>query len=823
MRVLSVATPDLLPQARVLARSLARHEPEWQLEVALVGPRHEPDAELDLTFVQDELELDPEVLLARYEPASLGRLLLPSLLLARCERGNGRWLHLPPTMWICGRLTQLETAVRNHPVILFPRLAGAPPDDGLAPSQQQLERAGRIAADVMAVDGSDEARRFLKWWRHRLYEEFGDLHQPSIGYLDDDEWTAVSLELAAARFGTGLLDDPGCNLSAWNLHQHKLENTPAGVMVDGSWPLRLMSFEGYDPERPYQLSEDATRVRLSRSPVLKALSLQYGQELIDAGWYDVGVRSAVGEGLGNGLPFDRAMARLLVVSRVAGREFGDLSARDGAEAFTAWLREPAHPDLPAGVNRYMLQRVLQERPDVLAAFPDLYGTDKEDFARWWQNFGLRELDVPAQLVPSAAPSSPAATPAPAPSPASRARAGAALGVRVSGFLGHVLGLGSAARGYAHALEAAGVPVSTAGLSLDQLHGPVPVPSGYGQASFENVVAEAAHTFELICVNPPELTRLVEQVGSDYFAGRRIGVWAWETNTIPSSWNQAFGLVDEIWVNSTFMAQNIGAVSPVPVRALPPAIEPPASSRTSFRLGVPDGFLFLFMFDYLSTIQRKNPVGLIEAFKQAFAPGEGPQLLIKTFNAPLRPLAEEEVLWAVEDREDIHVIDCSLTGQERDDLLASCDCYVSLHRSEGFGLTLVEAMAIGKPVIATAYSGNLDFMNDANSFLVDYEMTRVGYGSEVYPADGEWAEPSTEHAAALMRQVYRDPSAADPVRVQARNDIASKLSSEVTGRAMRERLQQLADVVPRDQPPPPGAPVREVLRRIGRRAQLGRPG
>ena len=189
-----------------------------------------------------------------------------------------------------------------------------------------------------------------------------------------------------------------------------------------------------------------------------------------------------------------------------------------------------------------------------------------------------------------------------------------------------------------------------------------------------------------------------------------------------------------------MAQNIGAVAPVPVIALPPPVEAPAGIARPLRLGVPPGFLFLFMFDYLSTIQRKNPVGLIEAFKSAFAAGEGPQLLIKTINAPLRPYAEEEVLWAVEGRPDIHVIDRSLSGEEKDAVMLACDCYVSLHRSEGFGLTLAEAMAIGKPVIGTGYSGNVDFMDENNSFLVDYEITRVGPGNEIYPPEGEWADP-----------------------------------------------------------------------------------
>ena len=155
---------------------------------------------------------------------------------------------------------------------------------------------------------------------------------------------------------------------------------------------------------------------------------------------------------------------------------------------------------------------------------------------------------------------------------------------------------------------------------------------------------------------------MERLGEDYFEGPRIGIWGWETNSIPPGWQRAFALVDEIWVYSRFMAENIGAVAPVPVVALPPPVTRPIEPIVSPGLDVPAGFLFLFVFDYLSTVQRKNPVGLIEAFKLAFPPGEGPQLLIKTINAPLRPLAEEQVLWAAHGRPDIHVVDRSLSAR-----------------------------------------------------------------------------------------------------------------------------------------------------------------
>jgi glycosyltransferase involved in cell wall biosynthesis len=333
-------------------------------------------------------------------------------------------------------------------------------------------------------------------------------------------------------------------------------------------------------------------------------------------------------------------------------------------------------------------------------------------------------------------------------------------------------------------------VTTVSVPLHHLALPVALADEYGRHGFEDLVHEGHHGFEIIAVNADELPDLVERLGEDYFQGTRIGIWGWETDSIPARWRDAFALIDEIWVYSRFMADNIGAVAPVPVLALPPPVDPPPEPAAPLRLGVPDGFLFLFVFDYLSTVQRKNPVGLISAFKRAFAPGEGPRLLIKSINAPLRPLAEEEVLWAAHGRPDIHVIDRSLTGEELGGLMAACDCYVSLHRSEGFGLTLAEAMAIGKPVIGTRYSGNVDFMNADNSYLVDFKIGRVGPDCEIYPPEGTWAEPSVEHAAELMRRVYGEPGEARARGERARADVSRLLSPASTGRAMRERLERL---------------------------------
>jgi glycosyltransferase involved in cell wall biosynthesis len=851
MRVITLASPRSLPCARVLARSLGRYQPEWSHEVLLLGDdrslRSSTEAEdpVSVRPVGELLDLDLEALLALHDEQDLAILLLPALLRAYAQRSSDPVLHLPSSVWVLADLRPIERALSTGGVLLVPRTVADVPEDGLQPSRADMERAGRVEQAMMAIDASAEATEFLAWWGGHVEQTLGSPDTRRSGARPEDRpWLARFLELAPARFATAVLEDPGCNLSMWNLHRHSLQALDDGVLVDERWPLRFLNLPGFDPDLPYRLGANASRARVSRSPILHELCERYASELRRSGWSDWDRRADVGRRLHDGLVYDDSLRALYATALALGMQFGDLFSEQGSRAFIAWLRGPAPQGAAHGINRYVFHRVARERPDVVRAYPDLDGPDGAEYVLWCWAYGRRELTIPDGFMPprpgqpggpdgdrtspprvdldSAAGRGAASSRASprlrrngasrerdrdrtipsgdrAPAPAAHgerdgdgttASAEHGPAVRLTGYLSHALGLGAAARGYALALGAAAVPVTTVSVPLHHLALPVALADEYGRHRFEHLVHEGHHGFEIIAVNADELPDLVERLGEDYFQGTRIGIWGWETDSIPARWSDAFALIDEIWVYSRFMADNIGAVAPVPVLALPPPVDQPPAPVAPLRLGVPHGFLFLFVFDYLSTVQRKNPVGLITAFKRAFAPGEGPQLLIKSINSPLRPLAEEEVLWAAHGRPDIHVIDRSLTGEELGGLMAACDCYVSMHRSEGFGLTLAEAMAIGKPVIGTRYSGNVDFMNADNSYLVDFTIGRVGPDCEIYPPEGTWAEPSVEHAAGLMRRVYAQPAEAKARGERARADVSRVLSPVATGRAMRERLEHL---------------------------------
>ncbi|MGH2898609.1 MAG: glycosyltransferase, partial [Solirubrobacteraceae bacterium] len=367
---------------------------------------------------------------------------------------------------------------------------------------------------------------------------------------------------------------------------------------------------------------------------------------------------------------------------------------------------------------------------------------------------------------------------------------AAIGVNAVGYLRGGLGLGQAARLYVQALHAAGVPVrtTTVDVELPDVVGDDGRHAQVKTIDFADLHVEGELPFNLVCVNAPELPALHAQLGAGFFENRHtIGVWAWEVDVVPPSWDRAFSLVDEVWVYSRYVQEIISRVAPVPVVRVPlPIVAPPPGADIA-DLHLPEAFTFLFLFDFYSTLVRKNPLGLVAAFTRAFAPGEGPQLVLKSHNGDFKPERLARVREAAGDRPDIHIVDRFLSAAEMAALMRRADCYVSLHRAEGFGLTLGETMALGKPVIATGFSANLDFMTAANSYLVRHSETRVGPEGENYPARGTWAEPDIDHAAQLMREVWEHQDEAAGRGARARLEIDRQFSLEAVGTLARERL------------------------------------
>jgi glycosyltransferase involved in cell wall biosynthesis/SAM-dependent methyltransferase len=300
---------------------------------------------------------------------------------------------------------------------------------------------------------------------------------------------------------------------------------------------------------------------------------------------------------------------------------------------------------------------------------------------------------------------------------------------------------------------------------------------------------APFPINLICVNADALPSFAAEVGQGFFTGRySIGLWWWEVSSFPELWASSFDHLDEVWVGTDHVAEALRPISPIPVTKITlPVSVPRFEPRSRDSLGLPEGFVFVFAFDYMSVFERKNPLALIDAFRTAFPPRSGASLLIKCINQERDPDNHARLLAAARRHPDVHVVDRYVSRGEKDAMIAACDCYASLHRAEGFGIPLAEAMWLGKPVIGTAYSGNLDFMTPENSYLVDCRVVPIGEEANPYPAEGEWAEPDSAQAAELMRRVFEDRDEARERGLRGQAEIRATHSAHAAGEVMRRRL------------------------------------
>jgi glycosyltransferase involved in cell wall biosynthesis len=615
------------------------------------------------------------------------------------------------------------------------------------------------------------ARPLVNTWLNQTRQEIGKSGSPR----QDEPEAFEKLFDALPHRAVSL---PGFAVNYSTLDRAELTCADDGYKVGGI-PLSSFDFRGYDITKPHLLSRYLglePRILLSEHPGLADLCEAYRAKLLKAG-QDVR-RSSKSEFdlLPSGLRIDPRMLRLYfdaLAQHRAGNGSGPPSpfGPDGENGFVAWLNEPID-GAGEGVTRYMLA-VYDEREDVRKAYPDPLGSDAAGFRNWYHLFGFRELEIPEILVDT------------------RPRVDASAGtqsttvpVNVAGYFRAELGIGVAARALLAALDTTDTPVNT--ISFNRTANRL----NYPFADRKSEMAGSQADINLVCINPDQIGAFVEQAGPELWHGRyTIGVWFWEAEDFPLSYHYAFNHVDEIWVASDFVRQTFLKVSPKPVFKYLLPVPTPSIDRsiTRAQLGIPEQFTFLFSFDFLSVLERKNPLGLIAAFSKAFAPGEGPCLIIKTINGDKRILEMEKLRYATRDRSDILLMDGYLPAVENATFTALTDCYVSLHRSEGFGLTIADAMALGKPVIATAYSGNLDFMTAQNSYLCPASRTQIGPEREPYPAGSYWSEPDLSEAARLLRYVYENREEAGARGSRAAEDIRTRYSAVTAGKIVTDRL------------------------------------
>lgn len=325
-----------------------------------------------------------------------------------------------------------------------------------------------------------------------------------------------------------------------------------------------------------------------------------------------------------------------------------------------------------------------------------------------------------------------------------------------------------------------------------------------EVSLGNGVRNLDHTYDSkICddmkyninifhIEPFELMSGAPQMGEKVWNGRyNIAFWLWEIEKFPKAWKKSFDLIDEIWTPSEFTSSCLRKYTNKPIYTIPYCVSAPTDEkygREYFDLPQ-ECFLFLCMYDTNSTMERKNPSAVIKAFQQAFSSNDNHVGLVLKMNNPKSKDIEliEEI---VGEYKNVYLITDVMDKIVVNSLIKCVDVFVSLHRAEGFGLVMAEAMLNGTPCIATNWSSNTEFMNDEVACMVDYQFVTLKKAFPPYEKGIRWADPNVGHAAYYMKKLYQDGNFYYQIANRAKKYIETKLGMQSAVELVQQRIDDI---------------------------------
>ncbi len=361
------------------------------------------------------------------------------------------------------------------------------------------------------------------------------------------------------------------------------------------------------------------------------------------------------------------------------------------------------------------------------------------------------------------------------------------GVNLIGFVRAEFGLGQSCRLLANELEQTDIDYTLYDFKL-----PNALLRSEDHSMEDKISEEFPFNINIIHINPDENKLMYTQLDPSVWDKRyNIAFWLWELETIPKHWQQYFPLLDEIWTPSEFISKSLRKVSDLPVKTMPYYVTVPTEDiydRAFFKLPE-DAFLFLTMYDANSTSARKNPMGAIKAFQKVFSKFDtSVGLVIKINNCQEKDI--EELGSYLKDYENIYYIKETLSKVQVNSLVKAVDVFVSLHRAEGFGLVMAEAMHLGTPVVATDWSSNTEFMDHKCACMVDYTFTTLKKDAPPYKKGATWAEPNIASAAKYMKRLYSDREYYEKKQKLAKLYVCDKLSVDNSAKKMEARINEI---------------------------------
>jgi len=837
----TIISKNYVCYARVLAASFLQHHPQGRFFVLLVDRNEghiDPALECFTLVEAEDLGNVPNLpsFLFKYTLLEANTAIKPFFLEHLIDKYQlANLIYFDPDILITGSLDELAAHIDQHSIVLTPHLT-EPIDDEAYPGEQAILMAGSFNLGFIALRTTDTSRRLLRWWQQRLYDKC--LSRVAEGLFVDQKW----MDLAPGLFkDVFVLSHPGYNTAYWNLHGRHVLLGDDGPTSNGL-PLVFFHFSGINPESLDGVSKYQDRFRLSDIGQAADLYRLYARKVFDAGYAKCRAWPYAFGRFSNGVAIpDAARSLYHSLGEVKQKPFGNPFETGMPNSFFDWLNGPQRAGATTPYLSRLLYSVFTLRPDLHAVYPGPVEADLAGFSAWLLEDGRRDMrlaDVWLDALPHShatdvlgggiarrlrryakrlyrsapgqrakqlvkgllgakgtralkrrlRPQPARAAQAPAPVAPPGLPSVERVGVNVIGYLRAETGMGEAARLLVRAFETTGLPLSLHNLDLG-------VVARQDDNSFGRAESDFPYDVNLFVVNADQIPAVFAHLGSAATTGRyNVGYCMWEQEDLPDRYRDAFTHLHEVWAATAFTADAFSRKAPLPVRRVPCPVVPLAKAEgldIRTRLGLPErAFLFLYLFNYLSGFERKNPIGAVRAFRKAFGDDDSRFLLIKTSHQNFSPDDHRRLQDEVGGAKNIRLVNEYLSRAEVDALMVDCDAYLSLHRSEGFGLTVAEAMACGKPVVSTTYSGPRDFFDQNNGYPVRFTLVTLERDQGPYPKGSVWAEPDITHAAELLQRLATHPEERQTLAARARGDFEERYSFTAIGCHLARRLDEI---------------------------------
>ncbi|MEQ9315284.1 MAG: glycosyltransferase family 4 protein [Henriciella sp.] len=789
----------------------------------------------------------------RYSIVEFNTAIKPTAIQHLMDKGFDRVTYLDPDIAVFKKMAHLtEMHDAGHDLILTPH-STSPLIDGKDPDDIRLMRTGAYNLGFVSVQDSPDTRALLDWWQTQLLSNCRvDLDN---GLFVDQKFMDLAPSYCSRTY---ILRHTGYNVAYWNLASRTIEKVD-NVWKAGGDDLHCFHFSGVVPDNPKILSVHQNRFTADNIGELQFILADYLEQLNayrgdafaalpyafgrfsdgtdvpdiyrkvfaaenktairarrDAFSPDLSLLDAPDHAFDQSeYPITKAMTAIWKI-RPDLRDSFNLSDRRGQEAYCRWFLSAAEREYQLPQNAYASVRAALEFSDAEHA-----ASMKGRFARKVMRVSFGETSLARRafrslphgararirdlVVRSASGHSPyGARVAASTHKSTTLKPGFAL----FGYMSAISGVGEGVRRMTSILGAAGLESSN---HLIDAHGH---PSEQTDLKAGSASEPSPFNCALFHINADQTPNVMNSLPASAIRGRyRVGYWAWELPSLPDAYTEALDYVDEVWVPSDFVRRAVQEKTNKPVHVVPHAVpRKPDSRETRLNFGLPaNNFLVLCALDLKSHVARKNPLAAYEAFCKAFPEPyskEGPRLVMKIISGPDQLSASRDIFAKLRNDKRVIFIDLPLRAERYTALQRLCDAYISLHRSEGFGLNIAECMLLGKPVIATDYSGNTDFLSDNLGYPVPYNLVPVREGE--YPeSEGQvWAEPNVDYAAEMLRRVHDKPREARARGLAAKEHMQRHYSVESISELVLAHYARIQDTAFSKSAAPRPAPIIE---------------